>query len=238
MSDPRTEAHRVAETTLTRGGRLLRGLVAMVVFVVPVALLAFAVRERFGPLIRMDEAVTRWATDITRAGGLGPALIALQEATRPVILYIPATAVVVWAWLARGLRPRSLWAFVTMMVAWNLGLLVKLLVQRARPVVDDPISHAPGFSFPSGHAFNVAVIATALVFLLWPLLSTRSRRVAVAVAAVVVVVVALNRVFLGVHFLSDVCAGVLLGVGITFSSWIGFIGRTAAPSSLGPSHPA
>lgn len=238
MPDPRAESLRVAYTSLTRGRRLLRGVAAMVAFVLPVALLAFAVRQQFDPLIRLDEAVTLWATDLTRARGWAPALIVLQEVSRPFVVYILASAVVAWAWLRRGLRPRSLWAFVTMMVAWNLGLLVKLLVQRARPVVDDPISHAPGFAFPSGHAFNMAVVATALVFLVWPLLSVPARRAAVGLAGVLVAAVALDRVFLGVHFLTDVVAGVLLGVGITFSSWIGFIGRTAAPSSLGPSHPA
>jgi undecaprenyl-diphosphatase len=125
-----------------------------------------------------------------------------------------------------------------MMVAWNVGLLVKALVQRARPVVQDPISHSPGYSFPSGHAFNIAVVVTVLVFLLWPLLSRAGRRVAVAVAVVVALVVGLDRMFLGVHYPSDVVAGWILGVGITFSSWLGFLGRTSPSSSRGPSHPA
>jgi undecaprenyl-diphosphatase len=232
------EDRRSEHPALSRGGRLLRGVVAMVLFAFPVALLAFAVRERFEPLIRADEAILRWATDLTRSAGAGEALIVLQELSRPFILYIPASAVVLYAWLARGLKSRALWAFVTMMVAWNLGLLAKLIVQRARPVVDDPISHSPGYSFPSGHAFNVAVIGTVLVFLLWPLLSAAGRRVAIVVAVVIGLVVSLDRMFLGVHFASDVFAGILLGVGITFSSWIGFIGPTAARSSPGPSHPA
>jgi undecaprenyl-diphosphatase len=125
-----------------------------------------------------------------------------------------------------------------MMVAWNVGLLVKLLVGRARPIVDDPISHSPGYSFPSGHAFNVAVVSTVVVFLLWPLLSSLGHRVSVVLAVVFSLVVGLDRLFLGVHFPSDVFAGYVLGVGITFSSWLGFIGRTSATSSSGPSHPA
>jgi membrane-associated phospholipid phosphatase len=55
---------------------------------------------------------------------------------------------------------------------------------------------------------------------------------------VIALVVGLDRMFLGVHFPSDVLAGYILGVGITFSSWLGFIGRTSATSSPGPSHPA
>jgi membrane-associated phospholipid phosphatase len=125
-----------------------------------------------------------------------------------------------------------------MMVAWNVGLLAKALVGRARPIVEDPISHSPGYSFPSGHAYNVSVVATVVVFLLWPLLTQAGRRVSVALAVLFALLVGLDRIFLGVHFPSDVVAGYVLGVGITFSSWLGFIGRTAATSSPGPSHPA
>jgi undecaprenyl-diphosphatase len=104
--------------------------------------------------------------------------------------------------------------------------------------VKDPISHAPGYSFPSGHAFNIAVAVTALVFLLWPLMSVLVRRLVVGAGTVLALAVGFDRIFLGVHFPSDVLAGLLLGVGITFSSWLGFIGKTAPTSSPGPSHPA
>lgn len=210
----------------------------MVLFVVPVLLLGFAVRQKFDPLIRLDTDLIRSATDFTRAHDTAGALLALQTGSQPFLLYVVATGVALWAWLAKGLRSRALWAFVTMMVAWNVGLLAKALVGRARPIVDDPISHSPGYSFPSGHAFNVAVVGTVVVFLLWPLLSTVGHRVSVAVAVVCALAVGLDRIFLGVHFPSDVLAGWILGIGVTFSSWLGFIGKTAATSSPGPSHPA
>jgi len=235
-SDPRPGS--VPDPEIRRAVRLARGAVSMLVFAVPVVLLAYAVRQRFEPLIHLDEDVIRWATGVTRSAGTVDALLLLQRVSQPFLLYVLATGVTAWSWLARGLRNRALWAFVTMMVAWNVGLLVKTLVQRARPVVDDPVSHSPGYSFPSGHAFNVAVVTTVLVFLLWPLLSVRGRRVAVVIAVAVAVVVGLDRMFLGVHFPSDVAAGWILGVGITFSSWLGFLGRTSPTSSSGPSHPA
>ena len=231
-------ATSTASPEVRRAGRLARGALAMVLFMLPVTLLAFAVRQQFDPLIRFDTAVIRSATDFTRETGLADVLLALQDVSRPFLLYILATGLALWAWLAKGLRSRALWAFVTMMIAWNVGLLVKVLVGRARPIVDDPISHSPGYSFPSGHAFNVAVVSTVVVFLLWPLLSSVGHRVSVALAVVFALVVGLDRLFLGVHFPSDVLAGYVLGVGITFSSWLGFIGRTSATSSSGPSHPA
>jgi undecaprenyl-diphosphatase len=205
---------------------------------VPFVLIGYAVRQKFDPLIHLDNAIADHATDVTRSLGAGSALLVLQAVSQPWVLYIAATLVCLWAWLAKQLRNRALWAFVTMMVGWNLALAAKLVVQRARPVVDDPISHSPGYSFPSGHAANVAIIATAMVFLLWPLLSEAGRRVLTTVAVFVVLLVGLDRIFLGVHFASDVVAGWILGVGTTFSSWLGFLGRTSPSSAPGPSHPA
>ncbi|NNM47406.1 phosphatase PAP2 family protein [Knoellia koreensis] len=210
----------------------------MALFALPVALVAYAVRERWDALVSLDETVAVRATDLARGAGLGPSLTVLQAVSQPWVLYAVATATCVWAWLARGLRTRALWAFVTMMVAWNVGLLLKLVVHRARPVIDDPLSHAPGYSFPSGHAFNAAVVATVVVFLLWPLLSPTARRVSTMVAVVGVLAVGLDRVFLGVHFASDVVAGWVLGFGISLASWVGFIGTTQGPSSAAPSPPA
>jgi membrane-associated phospholipid phosphatase len=223
---------------LSRAGRLLRGAAAAVLFALPVAVLAFLVRQQFGPLVRADEAVIVAATDLTRSTGAATTLIALQEITQPKWMHLLGTAVAIWAWRAKGLRSRALWAFVTLMLGWFLGYASKLVVQRSRPVVDAPISHSPGYSFPSGHALNITVVAAVLVFLLWPLLSPTARRAAVALATVIVLAVGSDRMFLGAHFPSDVIAGMLLGLGITFSSWIGFIGRTAATSSPGPSAPA
>lgn len=218
--------------------RLVRGVGAMVVFTLPVLFLGFAVRQQFDPLIRFDKHVINVATSATREAGLAGFFVVIQTVSQPFLVYIVATVVALWAWLRQGLRSRALWAFVTMMVAWNIGLLAKSVVQRARPVVDDPISHSPGYSFPSGHAFNIAVVVTVLVFLLWPLLTPATRKVSVIVAVVVALVVGIDRVMLGAHFPSDVIAGYVLGVGTTFSSWLGFIGKKAATSSPGPSSPA
>jgi undecaprenyl-diphosphatase len=218
--------------------RALRAVALAVAVALPVALLALLVREQFNPLISFDQAVIRRATDFTRANDLTGVFVLVQEVSQPKWLHLVGTLVCLWAWLAKDLRNRALWAFATLMVGWFIGWAAKLLVQRARPVVDDPVSHADGYSFPSGHALNIAVWASVMVFLLWPLLSRAARKVAVALAVLVVLLVGSDRMFLGAHFPSDVLAGILLGLGITFSSWIGFIGKTAATSSPGPSAPA
>ena len=164
-------------TTSRRGrsGRLLRAVVATGASVVPVVMLAFAVRQGFDPIITADTAALRASTGFTRTHELTAALVSIQQATQPVVLYSACTVVVVWVGYRKRLRGRALWTFVTMMTGWAIGGASKLLVQRVRPVVDDPLSHSPGYSFPSGHALNIAVAGSAMIVLVWPLLGRTGR---------------------------------------------------------------
>jgi len=221
----------------SRAGRLMRGVGGMLMFTVPVVLLGFAVRQQFDPVINLDNSAITAATDLTRRHGLGPLLVTIQQVTQPVNVYLVTTLVAIWAVWVRTLKGRALWAFVTAMAGWMIGVGAKLVVERARPVVHDPVSHSPGYSFPSGHALNITIGMAVLLVLLWPLLTVTRHRIAVAAAVAAVLVVGLDRTFLGVHFPSDVIAGVVLGAGITFTSWIGFAGTTVATSLSGPSRP-
>lgn len=219
----------------TRLRRLTRAIVAGALVGVVVTMLAFLVRQQFDPLIRADEAAIRAATSTVRGrSAVISALITWQEITQPLNGYLVASAVCLWAWLAKGLRTRAWWAFLTMMVGWSLALGLKYLVQRARPIVDEPISHSPGWSFPSGHAANAAITSIALVVLLWPLLGATARRVAVILAALYITTVALDRVFLGVHFPSDVTGGVLLGAGLVGASYLGYRGWSPQEKAVEP----
>jgi membrane-associated phospholipid phosphatase len=218
--------------------RLLRAVVATSASAVPVALLAFAARQQSGPVITADTVAIRTATTFTRTHDLTSALVAVQQLSQPVVLYSTCTVGVVWLGLTKPLRGRALWAFVTMMTGWTIGGVAKVLVRRVRPVVEDPLSHSPGYSFPSGHALNVAVAGSAMIVLVWPLLGRTGRRTAVTVAAASGLAVGLDRVLLGVHFPSDVIAGWILGLGVTVASWLGFAGMRAATSSPAPLHRA
>jgi undecaprenyl-diphosphatase len=195
------------------------------VFAVPVTALAFVVRQKSLPIIELDEKAIVAATNLTREHpGLRQFLIVWQELTQPKWPYIAATILCVVIWRRHHLKTRALWAFLTMMVAWNLQLLLKELVQRARPTVSDPVSHAPGYSFPSGHAANAAAVATIVTLLVWPVLSPRARRVVLVGAVAYALLTAADRVFLGVHFPSDVLAGLIFGAGLGIASYIGYLG--------------
>lgn len=206
------------------------------VFAVPVTALGFIVREKFQPVIDLDQRMIVAATDITRANpGLKSALLAWQEITQPWRLYILSSVVCLVVWRRhRELATRSLWAFITLMVSWNLQLDLKAIVQRARPVVSDPVDRAPGYSFPSGHVACAAAIATTMVLFLWPLLSPVARRWLVAGLTAYVVLTSLDRVFLGVHFPSDVIGGILFGTGLATASYVGYLGWNPGPDDSPP----
>lgn len=195
-------------------------------FAVPVTVLAFVVREKFLPVIELDERLIIAATDITRSNpGLRSSLLVWQEITQPKWVYIVASAVCLVLWRRhRELATRCLWAFITLMVSWNLQLVLKEIVRRARPVISDPVSHAPGYSFPSGHVACAAAIATTVTLLLWPVLTRVARQWLVGGLSAYVLLTALDRVFLGVHFPSDVLAGVIFGLGLGTASYAGYLG--------------
>lgn len=212
-----------------------RAVVFGVGFAVPVTALAYVARERVGSLIQVDDATIVAATDLTRAHpALLRVLVLWQEALRPIWVYLAGTGVCLWAWKRHGLRTRALWGFVTMMVAWNIALDLKYVVQRARPVVADPVSHAPGYSFPSGHAANSAAATTVVILLVWPLLGRTSRYAVLAGGVLVVAATAADRVLLGVHYPSDVVAGVLVGSGLALASYLGYLGWSPGDLSADP----
>ena len=217
--------------TLSRGRRLGRAVGLSLAFSVPVAALAFVVRVGVPGVVHADEAAIRAATSVTRGSpALRSTLFAVQAAFQPGWAIAAVALVCLWAWRRRGLGTRALWAIITVLLGWGLGNLVKQLVGRARPVVENAIDHAPGYSFPSGHATNTTVAAIAVVVLLWPLLRDRGRRAATALAVAVVLLVGLDRVMLGAHFPSDVLGGYLLGGAVALGSALGYLGRgPAAP---------
>ena len=204
--------------------RLTRALVYGVLVAVPVTALAFVVRSKANPVTDFDATAIASATAYTRShAAFRDFLLGWEWTTQPIRVYLVTTAVCAWMWLRRNEKTRAWWAFLTMMVGWNLALVIKYLVQRARPVVEDPITKAPGYSFPSGHVANMTIAMTTMLVLLWPLLrGTSSKVAAIAVAVGMVVMTMIDRIWLGVHFPSDTVGGVILGVGLVLASYAGY----------------
>ncbi|PRZ02869.1 undecaprenyl-diphosphatase [Isoptericola sp. CG 20/1183] len=194
----------------------------------PVLVLAWLVRAEAPAVLDADQAAVAAALEATRdLPALQTGLVVWQEVTQPRWVVLAGGLLCLWVWRRRGLGGRALWAFGTLVASWGLSVLAKEAVGRLRPQVDDAITAAPGFSFPSGHAMAAATGAVTLTLLVWPLLGPRARVAVPAVAATLALVTAAHRVMLGVHFPSDVVAGALLGATFAGASYLGYVGWTS-----------
>ncbi len=181
--------------------------VAAFLLAVPFTLLLLLVKSESRALERIDRGVADRFNEIGRDN---PWLVDLLEVvaivTDPWVFRALVLSVVVWLW-RRGARRLAAYAAVTTFVGGTLGIVLKLLVLRARPAFDEPVAHSPGYSFPSGHALNSVLCAGVLILVFLPVLHRRGRVLAVAAAIAVVGLTGLDRIALGVHFVSDVLAG-------------------------------
>ncbi|MFC5497413.1 phosphatase PAP2 family protein [Caenimonas terrae] len=94
-----------------------------------------------------------------------------------------------------------------------LNVLVKNLVQRPRPHFADAVLTLPTYSFPSGHTAGAALFYGFLTALVFAHPGARRWRWAMAVAAVaMVLLVGLSRIYLGLHYFTDVAGAIVEAV--------------------------
>ncbi|MCA9767160.1 MAG: phosphatase PAP2 family protein [Carnobacterium sp.] len=99
--------------------------------------------------------------------------------------------------------------------AGALNVLVKLIFQRERPTIEHLIMQG-GFSFPSGHAMGSMICYGGLAFLIFYLYKKSTLSFIIVVATLLLILfIGLSRIYVGVHFPSDVVGGYLLG-----ASWL------------------
>ncbi|MCM3847731.1 phosphatase PAP2 family protein [Pseudonocardia sp. DR1-2] len=129
-----------------------------------------------------------------------------------------AVALVGGAVLAvRGRVAEGLCLAAVPLVASVVFTVVKRILDRARPPADLQVMAVANESLPSGHATMVAAAWTTLVLVLWPVLRSRGRVLLTAFAVLWAGAVGFTRIYLGVHWLSDVLAGWTLGVALAFT---------------------
>jgi undecaprenyl-diphosphatase len=125
-----------------------------------------------------------------------------------VIVLLPAALALAWRYRRRGQPGAALLLPIAVGGAWLLAHAGKLVVLRPRPDLYPALIAMPhDLSFPSAHALQITAFALA-----WVLAAgSRPRSAAVAAAASIILVVALSRLYLQVHFPSDVVIGIIAG---------------------------
>ncbi len=198
---------RLDPRTLT-GLALTAALVVIVGGLAGIGLL-FAMVQTESGFARWDLSFARFGADHASEGTTdGLRTVSLLGGTTAVLVIAAVVSVAEYL----RLRNRAVFAFllVTTIGQFLVSNLIKLLVGRERP----DILHLTGFSgssFPSGHATAAAATLMAVALLLGRRQSPRVKAVLAGLAAGLAGAVAASRVLLGVHWFTDVLAGLLLG---------------------------
>ena len=116
---------------------------------------------------------------------------------------VPVTTALVVYLLARRRSGQALFVLLSMVGAWLLNDAAKAFYGRERPALWNSASRLMWFGFPSGHAMSSMALATVVTILAW---RTRARWLVLALSALFVLSVSVSRLYLGVHYPSDVVA--------------------------------
>lgn len=198
--------------------------VALTLVGVPFGLLVAQVRGD-GRLVGVDTAgldrLHQWVRD---SPGAVRVLNLVTDLGSPPWLWLVMTVAVLWL-LRVGRTRLAVFLAVTALVGSLISTGVKIAVDRPRPFLPEPVASARGKSFPSGHAMSSTVCYGALLLAFLPAVARRWRPWLVAGTAGLVVAIGFTRLALGVHYLSDVLGGFVLGLAwlavstATFSIW-------------------
>jgi undecaprenyl-diphosphatase len=180
--------------------------------------------------IRIDHPVVRYLTE-HRTAWLTTAMRDVSWLGSTVVL-VPLV-VVIGVWARNRTRSWAVLARLALSLGGAIALydLIKPLVGRPRPHVGQLVSTATGYAFPSGHATQTAAVAVTLAALAATLNGSCARKFAIwTTAALVCLLVGFSRIYLGVHWPTDVLAGYALGA--LWAAMCALVPRHARPVSI------
>jgi YegS/Rv2252/BmrU family lipid kinase len=185
--------------------------------------LAVLVDHHWSPLVDLDRDLGgrpfRFTADHAWVRHLAEGI---QTATQPNYVVVAGlVAAIVLA--VKSYRRAAIWTAIVLTVARVSYYLLKQLLERPRPHWEEPIDRVAGWSFPSGHAtVTTAAMGVAVVIASMLIRRRGLRRLVIGASIAVALAVGADRVFLGVHYASDVAGGILLGIAIPLVSLVAF----------------
>lgn len=221
------EPRRERGLTLARLKSLLyRNRRAVVVLVCLGAFLELLEIALAGSTGRLDTTAYLFFVEYLRRPWLTPVMESFSALATPVVLIVLLVLIEAFA---PGRRP-GLCCGVNLVLVALLNVGLKAIVARPRPEGFRLVAET-GFSFPSGHSMAAMAFFGLIAWLVWRYEGNRARRAVLAtVLAFVAVMVGISRIYLGVHYASDVLAGFCAAL-----IWLALYTRVAVPFFLGES---
>ena len=174
--------------------------------------------------MRLDRAAYWLIVEHLRTPWLTPVMESFSALATPVSLVVLLLAV---AAFAPGKRPGMCCA-VNLVLVVVINQVLKFIIQRPRPD-GFRLATASGFSFPSGHSMVAMAFFGLLAWLVWKYEADRRlRRLYATGFALVIVMIGVSRIYLGVHYASDVLGGFCLSM-----AWLAVYTRVAVPLFIG-----
>jgi membrane-associated phospholipid phosphatase len=207
------------------------GLSAASVATVLFALVATAVEVGFTE--QVDARVVRWFAE-GRTPLMDLVMLEITTLGNGLVLTVLVGTVSLFLWLTG-----HHWSVYILVVGVVGGMILnnvlKGLFARPRPDMIEPVSEVLTLSFPSGHAMSAVIAYGAVALLVARLEPTAAlRRATWITAAVVVLAIGVSRIYLGVHYPSDVLAGFVAGI-----AWLAFVAASVrAVHFYAPRRPA
>lgn len=149
-----------------------------------------------------DEPILLFAHQLAREGFDRVFLLFSALGYEYGVVPIDIALVIALAWRRRFRE--SIFAAAALGGSALLNIAAKQWFSRARPSLWESISPETSYGFPSGHAMGSMTLALVLILLAWP---TRWRWPAMVTMPAFVIMVGLSRIYLGVHYPSDILAG-------------------------------
>lgn len=188
---------------------LIIGLAAAAGALFGFAKLAESVLE--GDTLWLDRRILLWIDSIARPW-LDVAALEITSLGSPVVVATLVLVAGAFLWLARR-RAHALLLWIGAAGGVVLSQTLKLAFERPRPrVFEWRVHHVGSYSFPSGHATTSMIIYAMLAYVILELDPPQPvKRLTVALAVVIITLVGLSRLYLGVHYPTDILAGYAVG---------------------------
>ncbi len=180
-------------------------------------------------LLGVDTAVQENTIE-ARTGWLNTAMVMLTELGTRYVIGVLALGIVMWAWVTGRCKTTTMVIIAAFAINPVFEILFKELVGRVRPNLDQ-ILPGNGPSFPSGHVLATVGFYGLIPLVVWEATTKRWLRIASLVGALsVIVLVGFSRIYLDVHWTTDVFAGYLLGTVLVAATYHALSGHSFHPA--------